>query len=78
MKNKPDRTGRAQSKGKKMSDSSCQTIIDKVLELLNTPNTTDTYVVVELMYHLGIHLSDLPDVKWVCDSSHTTKKTEES
>ena len=58
------------------SDSSCQTIIDKFLELINTPNMTDTGVVVEMINYLGLRISYKPDAKWVSDSSHTTVNEE--
>ena len=52
-----------------MSDASYQTVRDKFLELINTPNMTDTWVVVEMIHHLGLRISDKPDAKWV-DPKH--------
>ena len=57
---------------------SCQTIIDKILELMNEPNTEDTYVVVGLINFLDLELDQYRG--WhqrIRDSSHTTKNGDE-
>ena len=56
-----------------MSDSSGQKIREKFLELINTPNMTDTGVVVEMINYLGARISDEPHGKWVYDTSMESK-----
>lgn len=60
------------------NNTSGQSITDKFLELINTPNTTDTYVVVEMINYLGLRIGDDPYAKWGRNTSSTTKIGEET